>query len=133
MSLIREFLLIATIVVVGSAYSLFSGLAPAPWAEQTLAAGEIRYGDAAVLDVIWVDARSETAFAEAHLPEALWFDIENWDNSLIEIVERWLTAPRPIVVYCSSESCSTSRDVAEKLRADLPDAEIYSLKGGWTP
>ncbi|MGB0416771.1 MAG: rhodanese-like domain-containing protein, partial [Coraliomargarita sp.] len=39
--------------------------------------------------------------------------------------------PRVIVVYCSSESCSTSREVAEQLRLELPDAEIYSLKGGW--
>jgi hypothetical protein len=34
-------------------------------------------------------------------------------------------------VYCGSESCGTSKRIAERLRESLPDAEIYSLKGGW--
>ena len=44
----------------------------------------------------------------------------------------WLIQPRPIVVYCKGEDCGTSKRIAERLRKSLPDAEIYSLKGGDT-
>jgi 3-mercaptopyruvate sulfurtransferase SseA len=43
----------------------------------------------------------------------------------------WLMNPRTIIVYCGSESCATSKLIADRLRESLPDAEIYSLKGGW--
>jgi len=49
----------------------------------------------------------------------------------MELMGAWLPAPRPIIVYCGSESCGTSKRIAERLREALPDAEIYSLKGGW--
>lgn len=42
----QEILIITTLTVLGAAFSLSSGLAPLPWAEPTLAAGEIRLGDA---------------------------------------------------------------------------------------
>lgn len=131
MTLIREFLLIGMVVCIGSAYSLLSGLAPQPWVPPELAPGEIRLADTSALEVIWLDARSAEAYAESHLPGAFWFDLDNWDEGLIHTAEQWLENPRVIVVYCSSESCSTSREVAEQLRLELPDAEIYSLKGGW--
>ena len=131
MSLVREFGFIVLFTCIGSLYSLMSGLAPKPWVQPDIAPGEIRYEDAAALDVLWVDARSQTAYHENHIDGALWFDLENWDESLIAVTEQWLIGPRPIVIYCSSESCSTSREVADQLRSDLPEAEIYSLKGGW--
>lgn len=133
MSLIREFILIGIVVCIGSAYSLVSGLAPLPWAIPELESGEIRFEDTAALDALWLDARSQDAYQSAHVNGALWFDVENLDDSLIFVTEEWLEQMRPIIVYCSSESCSTSREVAEQLRANLPDAEIYSLKGGWSP
>lgn len=129
--MLREFAIIALLTALGTAYSLVSGLAPLPWAEPELAAGEIRLEDAQVLDVIWVDARDESAFAEAHAPDAVFYDQADSTNSMATILERWLPNPRPIVVYCSDEGCGTSKKIAEGLRANLPDAEIYSLKGGW--
>ncbi|HKK18933.1 MAG TPA: rhodanese-like domain-containing protein [Opitutales bacterium] len=132
MSMFREFILIALLTGLGTAYSLVSGLAPLPWAEPELAAGEIRVEDARALDVIWVDARSETAFTEAHAPGALFYDQADPVGSMANILEKWLQEPRTIVIYCSDENCGTSKKVAEALRANLPDAEIYSLKGGWS-
>ena len=44
----------------------------------------------------------------------------------------WLIQPRPIVVYCKGEDCGTSKRIAKRLRKSLPEAEIYSLKGGDT-
>lgn len=130
--MVREFIVIALLTALGSCYSLFSGLAPLPWAEPELKAGEIRLEDAKVLDVIWVDARDESEFAAAHAPDALFYDQGDPAGSMALILERWLEEPRAIVVYCSDEGCGTSRQVAEELRRNLPDAEIYSLKGGWS-
>lgn len=130
-SLFKEFVLIGTLSLIGAAYSLVAGLAPLPWAEPALAAGEIRLADAQALEVIWLDARSYDAFASEHIPEALHIDESDWDSGLVQLMEAWLMQPRPIVVYCGSESCGTSQRVADRLREALPDAEIYSLKGGW--
>lgn len=128
----REFAIITLLTVLGAAYSLVSGLAPLPWAEPELEAGEIRLVDAQVLDVIWVDARSEAEFTKGHAPQAVFYDQADPANSMVDILQRWLEAPRIVVVYCSDEACGTSKKVAEALRANIPDAEIYSLKGGWS-
>ena len=129
--MLREFIVIALLTLLGTAYSLVSGLSPLPWAEPEIEAGEIRMEDAGVLDVIWVDARSEEDFSEAHAPGAIWYDAAEPGMSMTKILERWLQEPQVIVVYCSDESCGKSKEVAESLRQNLPDAEIYSLKGGW--
>jgi rhodanese-related sulfurtransferase len=130
-SLFKEFSLIAALTLTGAAYSLVNGLSPLPWAEPELAAGEIRLADAQALNVIWIDARSYEEFNIDHIPEALFFDEADWDAGLIALMDAWLMQARPIVIYCGSESCSTSQRIAARLRAALPDAEIYSLKGGW--
>jgi len=133
MNLAKEFAIVAAIVAIGSAFSLISGLAPKPWAEPEIAPGEIRLEDARPLDVIWLDARDAEAFAEGHIKGAIYFDENAWADSVGKLMETWLARPRPIVIYCSDEACGTSKRVAERLRADLPEAEIYSLKGGWQP
>jgi len=130
-SIFKEFLIIAVLTSIGAAYSLVGGLAPLPWSEPELEAGEIRLADAEALEVIWLDARSLAEFKADHIPEAIHFDEADWDYGLMQLMETWLMQPRPIVVYCGSESCGTSQRVAERLRDALPDAEIYSLKGGW--
>lgn len=133
LSLFKEFFIIAVLTSVGVAYSLFSGHAPAPWVEAELAAGEIRMLDASVLNPIWVDARSEADYTEGHIASALSLNEANWDDGIFSLMGEWLELPRPIVVYCSSSSCDTSKRVAQRLRNELFDAEVYSLHGGWQP
>ena len=128
---LREILIITALTLLGVAFSLCSGLAPLPWAEPVLAAGEIRLVDARALEVLWIDARSGADFETSHIPEAISLNEDNWETGIVDLMGAWLTAPRPIVVYCGSESCGTSKRIAERLREALPDAEIYSLKGGW--
>ena len=115
----REISFIIALTLLGVAFSLFSELAPLPWAEPGLAAGEIRPADARALQVIWIDARDEADYHAEHI------------TGIIQLMETWLTHPRPIVVYCGSQRCGTSKRIAERLRKALPDAEVYSLKGGW--
>lgn len=133
LSFLKELFIIAMLTAVGVAYSLFSGHAPRPWIATELDAGEILMVDASVLNPIWIDARSETDYAKNHITNALSLNETNWDEGVILLMGEWLESPRPIVVYCSSTSCDTSKRIAERLRNDLPDAEIYSLHGGWQP
>lgn len=129
--MLRELLIIAALTLLGSAFSLYHEWAPLPWAEAELEAGEIRLADAQALDVIWLDTRTLEEFEAAHIPGAIFFEENDWDGGLLALMDAWLGQPRPIVIYCGSESCGTSKRVAERLRESLPEAEIYSLKGGW--
>ncbi len=128
--MLRELCIILLLTVIGIAYSLVGGLSPLPGVEPGLEAGEIYLSDAQALNAIWVDARRIKEFEESHLPGALFFDESDWDTGLLELMNIWLIQPRPIVVYCKGEDCGTSKRIAERLRKSLPDAEIYSLKGG---
>lgn len=130
-ALAKEFLIIAALTLIGVAYSLVGGLSPLPWEEAELKAGEIRLVDAQALEVIWIDTRAFEDYEQDHISDALFFDEGDWDAGLIRLMDVWLIQPRPIIVYCGSESCGTSNRIAERLRTALPDAEIYSLKGGW--
>ena len=130
--MLREFCIILLLTVIGITYSLLGGLSLLPGTESGLKAGEIYLADAQALNAIWVDARAIKEFEESHLPDALLLDESDWDAGLLELMNIWLIQPRPIVIYCKSEDCGTSKRIAERLRKSLPDAEIYSLKGGDT-
>ena len=129
----RQFLILCGLVAVGACYSLFAGLATSPWAQPELAAGEIRWSDARALEALWIDARPEADYAAAHLPEAHSLNPENWEQQLADCIGAWLERPRTIIVYCNPQPCDASREIAERLRQNLPDAEVYALREGWTP
>ena len=128
--MLRELCIILLLTVIGVAYSLVSGLSPLPSESPELEAGEIRMADAKALNAIWVDAGGTNEFEERHTPEALLLGEDDWDTGLFELMNIWLIEPHPIIIYCESEGCGKSKRIAERLRESLPDAEIYSLKGG---
>ena len=131
----RELFFIAALTVIGASFSLYLGHAQVPWAEPEIAAGEIQLADALALNVIWIDARSEEEFEAGHYSGAIHIDESDWNSGLVVLMDRWLETPRPIVIYCGSEDCGSSRRLADRLRQVLPEGEIYSLKGGseaWT-
>ena len=128
--MLREFCIILLLAGLGITYSLVGGLSPLPSVSQEPEAGEIRLADAQALNAIWVDAGGMKKFEERHIPEALLLDEDDWDAGLFELMNIWLIEPRPIITYCESEACGRSKRIAERLRESLPDAEIYSLKGG---
>jgi rhodanese-related sulfurtransferase len=129
--LLKEFIIITLLTGLGTAYSLVTGLSPLPWVEPEIGPGEIRAEDARALDVIWVDARSEEDYRARHVPGAVFYNQGDPAGSMASVLENWLNAPRTIVVYCADEGCGTSRKIADELRLNLPEAEVYSLKGGW--
>ena len=111
--------------------SLQTGLSPRPWAKPAISPGQIGLSDATALEVIWLDARSAEDFEQSHIPGALFYDQATPVDNLATLFHLWIENPRPIVVYCADEGCGSSEKVAEYLRENLPDAEVYTLKGGW--
>jgi rhodanese-related sulfurtransferase len=82
-------------------------------------------------EVLWVDARLRKEYETAHVPEALLLNEQEADQLLFDYFEKLQDNKRPIVVYCGSEACQSSRKIADYLRKRLPGMEIYVLKGGW--
>lgn len=128
----KEFAVVAGLTLAGVAFSLVSGLASPPWRPPPLEPGEIRLPEARALDPIWIDARPRQAYEKAHIPGAIHLNANTWETGVGELMDAWLPDPRPIVVYCDSEACGTSERVAADLRESLPDAQIHTLKGGWS-
>ena len=130
---LKELSLLGAFAALGIAYSCWQ--APEYWPHQfqTLAGDEITYQNAQGLQPIWVDVRSTEAFRIDAMPEALHLNSNNWEAQLPQLALRWLENPSPIVVYCQSAQCKSSHEIAVELREHLPEAEIYSLQGGWPP
>lgn len=80
--------------------------------------------------VLWVDARADADFARGHIPGALPLNEDRWDDLLPDLLDHW-DPGRKIVVYCSSLSCQTSRDVARRLRDEVNLPNVFVLQGGW--
>ena len=80
--------------------------------------------------VLWVDARPDANFARSHIPGALPLNEDRWDDLLPAVLDRWDTEHK-VVVYCSSLSCQTSRDVAHRLREQVNLPNVFILQGGW--
>jgi len=95
---------------------------------------EITVADAQALPggrpVIWADARDNQAFARQHIPGAVHLSEAEWEQGLAGLVAVWRPGT-PVVVYCASHSCDTSRAVASRLKRELALPDVFVLKGGW--
>jgi rhodanese-related sulfurtransferase len=85
-----------------------------------------RWGETA----IWVDARPEDEFDRQHVPGALLLNEDRWNELLPQMLAVWSPEKR-IVVYCSSESCGASREIARRLRQQAELKNVFVLEGGW--
>ncbi len=104
------------------------------WAESEVALekGELAL-DAALLrakNILWIDARREAEYAQAHIPGALPLNEDSWNELLPAILAAWQPGRR-VIVYCGSRQCQASREVAERLRDEVGLADVLVLKGGW--
>jgi len=80
--------------------------------------------------VLWVDARSRSAYEELHYPGALHLSEDDWDEGLGDLLVEWDPEVR-VVVYCDGLYCANSREIAARLRTELGQSEVYWLIGGW--
>lgn len=126
----QAFWLVLLAVPFGILTALWHPSAPT-WDAAPLAAGEVRL--ATVLqweETLWLDARSRGEFEQGHIPGALLLNEDEWEELFFEVIMTW-SPNQKIVVYCGGSQCEASARVAERLRLDLGEAEIFVLKGGW--
>lgn len=79
---------------------------------------------------LWIDARPEEQFTREHVPGALPLNEDRWNELLPQMLAAWSPEKR-IVVYCSSEGCGASREVARRLREEAQLQNVFVLQGGW--
>jgi len=78
-------------------------------------------------NMLFVDARSEEYFIAGHIPNAICND--NLD-SLITIMEQYVSINDGFVVYCSDDDCGSSEELSYSLQ-EQGFSNIYLFKGGW--
>jgi rhodanese-related sulfurtransferase len=79
---------------------------------------------------IWIDARSEDAYALGHYPEALNINEDNWMEGVTLLLEQW-DPGESVVVYCDDSGCAASRHLSDRIRSELGLEPVYWLQGGW--
>lgn len=101
---------------------------PVPASEVVTAVQARAWGE----NAIWIDARPDEEFARDHVPGALSLNEDRWNELLPQFLAVW-SPEKKIVVYCSSQSCNASREVAHRLRnqAQPPMQNVFVLEGGW--
>ncbi len=99
------------------------------WSRETLAKDEVTLATAqATSNVIWLDARSEAAYAREHIPGAVSLNEDRWN--LLPLAVQF-QPDQTFVVYCDSLECNASHQVAARLRKELGAQKVFVLKGGW--
>ena len=81
-------------------------------------------------DAIWIDARPQDEFEREHVPGALLLNEDRWNELLPQVLAIWAPEKR-IIVYCGSESCGSSREIAHRLRKEAGLTNVFVLEGGW--
>ena len=99
---------------------------PIPASEMVTVADARGWGS----NAIWVDARHEEEFSNEHVPGAILLNGDRWNDLLPQVLAAWSPGKR-IVVYCSSVSCGSSREVASRLRKEAELKNVFVLEGGW--
>ena len=131
-SLVRQALvLVALAFLPGIGQALYfrdkvSWQSPIPASEMVTLAQARAWGR----NVIWVDARPDAEFEREHIPGAVLLNEDRWNELLPQFLDSWSPEKR-VVVYCSSQSCNASREVARRLRDEAQLKSVFVLQGGW--
>jgi rhodanese-related sulfurtransferase len=80
-------------------------------------------------NTIWVDARPDAEFEREHISGAILLNEDRWNELLPQFLATWSPEKR-VVVYCSSQSCNASREVARRLRDEAQLKNVFVLQGG---
>jgi rhodanese-related sulfurtransferase len=97
-----------------------------PAAEQVDLDEALRWGPS----VLWVDARNADSFDRQHVPGAILLNEDSWQELIPEFLAAWKPGTR-VVIYCDSQKCHASEEVAVRLARELKISNVYVLKGGW--
>ncbi len=102
------------------------------WDAPAVASDEVTLRDALAWgnSLLWVDARPDEQYASEHIPGAILLDEDRWSELLPQFLTTW-SPEKKTVVYCSSQSCAASHEVARRLREEAGLKNIFVLHGGW--
>ncbi len=78
--------------------------------------------------ILWIDARSDDSFLQAHIPGALSLNRQNWEKKSPLLFGAFQPG-KTIVVYCSPD-CTESEEIAARIRKMGFDPVLY-LEGGF--
>lgn len=84
--------------------------------------------------VLWVDARSRAEWKENGVAGSILWNLDpKEDQNEMEAgsVSHIASGVELVVVYCSSEACGTSRQIAERIRRLDLGPKVKTLHGGW--
>ena len=101
------------------------------WDKPAVAKDEVELAQAQAwgTTVLWVDARPDAQFQQAHIPNAISLNEDRWSELLPDVISASLG--KRVVVYCSSQSCAASHEVARRLRDEAGMPDVFVLHGGW--
>ena len=99
---------------------------PVPASEMVKIGQARAWGD----NAIWVDARPDNEFDRDHVPGALSLNEDRWNELLPQFLAVW-SPEKKVVVYCSTQGCNASREVAHRLRSEAQLKDVFVLEGGW--
>jgi rhodanese-related sulfurtransferase len=131
-SLVRQALVLVALALVPSLVQAIyfrdkvSWRSPVPASEMVTVTQARAWGENAV----WVDARPDNEFAQDHVPGALPLNEDRWSELLPKFLAAW-SPEKKVVVYCGSEGCNASREVAQRLRKEAQLPNVFVLEGGW--
>lgn len=84
-------------------------------------------------NTLWIDARSRREWQQNGYPNSILWNLDSSEDAnkmeadaVFKIAESQL-----VVVYCSSQSCGTSRQIADKIRSLDLGTEVKILHGGY--
>lgn len=129
---LREALLLLLLAALPAGLAAWLHPKTPAWAWQRPAVGEVTLGEIArwQTPILLVDARSDQAYRQAHIPNAILCNEDAWEQHLPGLLTAWQPGTR-IVVYCDGQACAASQSVALRLRRELDLTDIYVLQGGW--
>lgn len=78
---------------------------------------------------IFIDARSKEEFKRGHIPGAFNITISDFATGRPEVLE-FFPEDAELIVYCDSEECETSEQMA-RLLIDSGFKNVKIVKGGW--
>ncbi len=81
--------------------------------------------------VLWIDARIQEQYDEAHIPGAVLLNEQHFEEQLFGLLDTLQTNTKPIILYCNAAKCDASRKILERLKQTLSIQNAFVLKGGW--
>ena len=76
-----------------------------------------------------VDARDEEQFTAEHIPGAVSLPAASYEDMLLFFAEEH-GRDKPVVIYCGTEDCEMSAELAMRLRDEAGFTDIRILEGG---